>query len=493
MEVRLNRALEGFVRENPRSVLNFASVMARDRGISLEPTKAKLRSLARAGRLREVESAKVRGAVSAKDRKVLHYLPTEEYLAALGIPPEPEQEPGVEMPVMEPQAILQSIEEHLAAAGFVTSVAEITNFFLCLQAKPFVILSGVSGTGKSRMPRLVCEAIGAAYRLIPVKPNWTDNSDLMGYRNVIDGRFVGGPLLDAIGAALNEPGRPHFVVLDEMNLAHVEHYLSDLLSLMETRRRDADNCVVTDTLPLGFAEGEGQGDMRLGWHLPWNLFLVGTVNVDETTHPFSRKVLDRAYAIDQDQVDLTSFGAWVRRAGEHVPPQGAGVLFLDRPLAVGEVFADDPDFFRQIAEELAAVNVFLRPAGLHFAYRVRDEISLYMWAWRRHRLDGFMSRDEAFDFCLLQKVLPRCQGSSEAARQALEGVIAHAERVARVGQGDEPPEPEPDADGVDDDVGAEAREVRRAETSVARYPRTALKGRAMLERYRDTGYFAFWS
>ncbi len=104
---------------------------------------------------------------------------------------------------------------------------------------------------------------------------------------------------------------------------------------------------------------------------------------------------------------------------------GGARLLLDRPFSVREVYTSDRAFFDEIAVALAEVNAHLRGAGLHFAYRVRDEIALYMYAWKRHGLSILLSRDEAFDLCLLQKVLPRCQGSAEAARRALEGVFRY--------------------------------------------------------------------
>lgn len=508
--IDVEAAVDDFVRHAPDQEFNFAHIRDRNRGLPKEPLKSRLTRLKDQNLLEVTRRAKIPGNAQSKDRKVIHYRATEAYRRRLGLDGADAGEPAADV-AADAAGMLRAIGAQAAAQGFVAPLADLANFFLCLQAKPFVILSGVSGTGKSRLPRLVAEAVGASHRLIPVKPNWTDNSDLMGFYNVVARRFRSGPLLEAVGEALDDPDRPCIVVLDEMNLAHVEHYLSDVLSVMETRRRGAGGEVVSDALPLDLpSDGDIPGDEeeaerldeRRDWYLPWNLFLVGTVNVDETTHPFSRKVLDRAYAIDQDHIDLTRFGGAGDVDGDARPLAGAGRLLLERPLSVGEAYPLDPAFFDGIARELEIVNAALRPAQLHFAYRVRDEVCLYMWAWRRHGLAALMSRDEAFDLCLLQKVLPRCQGSSETARQALEGVLAHAsrspvpaaEQVAAI-DGDQAQNPEQaGADGGQKEIGRGGGPAGDARgTATERYPRTARKARAMLERYRDAGYFAFWS
>ena len=151
-------------------------------------------------------------------------------------------------------------------------------------------MSGVSGTGKTRLAELFAEAMtGHApkqFRLIPVRPDWNDGTALFGYQNVLANRYVSTPFLEIVRAAGQPENRQraYFVCLDEMNLARVEHYLADYLSALESRAH---------RIPLH----EGVADLVL----PPNLFVTGTVNVDETTHGFSRKVLDRANTFDFDE------------------------------------------------------------------------------------------------------------------------------------------------------------------------------------------------
>src|SRR5699024_10911433 len=166
--------------------------------------------------------------------------------------------------------------------------------------KPFVILSGISGTGKTKMVQWFAESVGATeengrFFLIPIRPDWNDGSDLLGYVD-IKGEFKEGPLTKVIKKAEKNPELPFFVLLDEMNLARVEYYFSDILSVMESRRWK-DGKVTSSNLLSKETAGTNI-------KLSNNLYIIGTVNMDETTHPFSKKVLDRANTIEFNRVDL---------------------------------------------------------------------------------------------------------------------------------------------------------------------------------------------
>jgi hypothetical protein len=297
---RIVARVEEMVRQDPAGDIVYAVLLdsfGGDPDITTQKVSGALRRMEERGLLVEYKREKIPDRPEAKDRKVIFYKATDAFKVDLGL-----QKPDATLALSPaaPVELLRQIQGNCEKAGFVCGIEDVVNFFLCLQAKPFIILSGISGTGKTQLPRVFATSVGAAHALVPVKPNWTDNSDLMGYAN-LQGDFIPGRMLEIIRAAIASPERPHFAVLDEMNLAHVEHYLSDLLSVMETRRRDDAGRVVTDPLPLdlpGSPVGEDEQDATGEWaslrqlSLPWNLLIVGTVNVDETTHPFSRKVLD---------------------------------------------------------------------------------------------------------------------------------------------------------------------------------------------------------
>lgn len=177
-----------------------------------------------------------------------------------------------------------------------------------LDDKHFVILSGISGTGKTQLARLYANAVyGMEYEVdnpymsvIPVRPDWTDSSSLFGYYSSFENRYVIPEFLRMVLKAHQEREKPHFVVLDEMNLARVEYYLSDYLSGVESRKEiPLHNRVDFMEIPKTVA-------------IPPNLYVIGTVNVDETTHSISDKVLDRAFVMTLSEVDFDTF--WNRSA-----------------------------------------------------------------------------------------------------------------------------------------------------------------------------------
>ena len=182
------------------------------------------------------------------------------------------------------------------------------------QTKGFVILSGISGTGKTRLAQafagmLPQPAEGANHLFVPVRPDWRDSKSLLGYYNPLTGTYEWTPFLRFLLRAeqnyRSEDKLAWFVILDEMNLAHVEYYFADLLSVLESGR-DEDGWT-REPLRLGYPDdAEGNLPPR-ELKLPPNLYIVGTVNVDETTHAFSPKVLDRAFTLELTDVDFTTY------------------------------------------------------------------------------------------------------------------------------------------------------------------------------------------
>ena len=211
-------------------------------------------------------------------------------------------------------------------------------YITAIKSKPFLLLAGISGTGKSRIVRELARSCWDKdseeykaqkprnFEMIQVKPNWHDSSELFGYVSRIDGeRFIVGPFLKFMVKALKEPDVPYFLCLDEMNLAPVEQYFAEYLSVIESRRVTEDGSMETDPI-VDFESTDAyhslisqlfpeekeeelkrlfllkEGGKRLS--IPPNLIVVGTVNMDETTFSFSRKVLDRAMTIEMNEVDL---------------------------------------------------------------------------------------------------------------------------------------------------------------------------------------------
>lgn len=208
------------------------------------------------------------------------------------------------------QETLSNIRDYITQRGFYFPSHLIDNFYLSLKTRPFVILAGISGTGKTRLIRLFAEAVGATalngqFRLIPVRPDWSDPTDLIGYKD-LSGTFKAGPLTSVIAEASQPENRhkPYFICLDEMNLARVEHYFSDILSLLETQSWQSRHIVTDPVIPVATLELESDLERYGNLGIPENVYLIGTVNMDETTYPFSKKVLDRANTLEFNSIDL---------------------------------------------------------------------------------------------------------------------------------------------------------------------------------------------
>lgn len=207
------------------------------------------------------------------------------------------------------------IKNYIEAKGFSYEDGLIENFYLSLKSKPFVILAGTSGTGKTRLVKLFAEAVGAntsngRYKMVSVRPDWSDSSDLFGHVD-LNGKFIPGAIIEFVKRAELDSAHPYFLCLDEMNLARVEYYLSDFLSVIETRDFQAGHIVSEPLVSATYYGGSNGADKYGVVPFPENLYIIGTVNMDETTFPFSRKVLDRANTIEFSYVDLTPHADWV--------------------------------------------------------------------------------------------------------------------------------------------------------------------------------------
>ena len=279
------------------------------------------------------------------------------------------------------------------------------SYITAIKTKPFLLLAGLSGTGKSRIVRELARACWNEdseefkaqkpknFEMIQVKPNWHDSSELIGYVSRINGeRYVVGPFLRFLVKAIQNPKTPHFLCLDEMNLAPVEQYFAEYLSVIESRKVNADGVIVTDPIvdfeqtdaykslidqlltddeerKAYLAEEKGK---RLS--LPANLILIGTVNMDETTFSFSRKVLDRAMTIEMNEVDLD---AGLTERYEHIGRLGYEELIGTAVEGV-DVYSDNREVCDKALNYLKVVNAVLEGTPFKVAYRTRNEFLLYV-------------------------------------------------------------------------------------------------------------------
>ena len=275
-------------------------------------------------------------------------------------------------------------------------------YITAIKSKPFLLLAGISGTGKSRIVRELartCWEEGTDdykaqkpknFQMVQVKPNWHDSSDLIGYVSRVSGKaeFVAGEFLKFIAKAWEDIETPYFLCLDEMNLAPVEQYFAEYLSVIESRKSHEDGTVTTDpivekadeewyfnlTASLTSNEDIRKQFNKEGICIPQNLIVVGTVNMDETTFSFSRKVLDRAMTIEMNEVDL--HGGLTKRH-ESIGKLGNAELVGSAVEGV-DVYNDYTDVCDIALGYLQKVNDVLEGTPFKVAYRTRNEFLLYV-------------------------------------------------------------------------------------------------------------------
>ncbi|MFB5269835.1 MrcB family domain-containing protein [Paenibacillus enshidis] len=410
------------------------------------------------------------------------------YVDSLAHEPVEENEPTFEYEEIEPLDPLtvsprvEQIKAYIEQRGFHYPKGLIENLYLSLKTKPFVILAGVSGTGKTKLVELFAEALDATesndqYTLIPVRPDWSDPSDLLGYKD-LSGAFRPGRLAKVLVKA-SQPENQHksyFICLDEMNLARVEYYFSDLLSIIETQKWN-NHRIVTSSLINRDSLSSGDQPIYGDLFLPDNVYLIGTVNMDETTHPFSKKVLDRANTIEFNYINLQQYPSDPRSEQQ-------GVVVADNQflrseyLKLVDVYQDYSDLVHKTTEGLVKINNILEEIHAQVGFRIRDSICFYMVYNQRFQL---LTEDEAFDLQLLQKILPRVQGSSLSVKRVLlklmQGALGKNLAVN---------------DLMDDASGLYQKWSSGEGDEEAKHSQTARKIAFMLRRLEEDGFTSYW-
>lgn len=359
----------------------------------------------------------------------------------------------------------------------ITPLDEYNLFATALQTKPFLLLAGISGTGKSQKvqelafmscPEELQEEDSTTpgnYCLIEVKPNWHDSTELLGYYSALSEKYELTDFIRFAIKAIKNPKYPFFLCLDEMNLAPVEQYFAEFLSVLETRKKTANgiktqplltkekftNCklqkyVGTDNHGVVIMGGKkfdmcdlySDSDREIidylksnGLHLPENLFVIGTVNMDDTTHQFSRKVIDRAFTIEmnggkmaemfspeskflleyrKDPIPLSSFKSEFIKAYEVLEDEKYS-QYKDDIISIIPSLLGDSD-----GENKNSINGILSNTPFRVSYRVQNELVLYLSVLIKNA--GYPAEinnliPEAMLAILLEKILPRIQGEKK--------------------------------------------------------------------------------
>lgn len=370
-------------------------------------------------------------------------------------------------------------------------------YLTAIRTKSFMLLAGISGTGKSRIVRKLAQATvteelqkaegykgtdfandrwtlhsPANFELIQVKPNWHNSMDVIGYlSNIPSPHYVFTPFIEFIVKAWQHPKVPFFLCLDEMNLAPVEEYFAEFLSAIESRSFEGEE-YLTDPIikpfnSFGTTKDENGvdisiGDMMIdtlfpkvkasntnsellkikehfqtkGLTLPKNLIVIGTVNMDETTFSFSRKVLDRAMSVEMNEVNYDSFLTdttdddlkAIVKALEENDDADLNELLVDRHIEAREIIDELGEDAKFTIDYLKRINALLEGTPFKLGYRAANEALIYLQASKEF---SQTDRTAALDNFTLMKILSRIDG--DETKLKITDSEADKERIANAG------------------------------------------------------------
>lgn len=300
---------------------------------------------------------------------------------------------------------LSTFKADCETSGLKYSDQLITRYIASLTTKPFVLLTGLSGSGKTKLAQSFAQWISESkeqYCIVPVGADWTNREPLLGYVNALDDTQYISPENGALTLILNantNQHKPYFLILDEMNLSHVERYFADFLSVMESKDKfKLHNDSILDKSGIPH---------KLSW--PKNLFVVGTVNIDETTYMFSPKVLDRANVIEF-RVDENEIEKFLKESKKITSIEGfgktMGTSFVN--IALGDPIHAD---LSNLNDELLSFFADLKKLGAEFGYRTGSEIQSLFSKIDLIDPSFIHKEDEKIDIGIMQKLLPKLHGS----------------------------------------------------------------------------------
>ena len=370
-----------------------------------------------------------------------------------------------------------------------------------LLTKPFTILTGASGTGKTKLAESLAVHLTNSDQnnsaVIAVGADWTDNRNVLGFVNHLRTDDSGNPtyqttpVLDLLLRADGDPDTPYFLILDEMNLSHVERYFSDFLSVMEQKDGQFDLHSEGPASDQDFklpVSGDSKTGVPQKLDYPQNLFVIGTVNIDETTYMFSPKVLDRANVIEF-KVGRDDLGAFLEKPGAYPETQPAASGVAESFLELAKKTRTHqlkllPDSVRDsVSRHLLTLFDLLRNERFEFAYRTAKEITLFLQVSRELAKEPEPWDNEGWqedlDTQILQKILPKLHGSIGR----IAPLICSLSHYCETGQSDKAP-------GLRELVNSPFNEEEKAK---ALFPRSAEKLREMAKTLSSEQFVSFIS
>ena len=304
------------------------------------------------------------------------------------------------------------------------------SFYNGLKSKGFVILAGISGIGKTKIFENFVKNFGKEQSVfVPIRPDFRDAKSLLGFYNPLAETYQTTPLLELIKKASKDISYPYFVLFDEMNLARVEYYFADFLSVLESQRDERG--FTTQAIQLHNSNNDlvkKQQKIPKEIKLPPNLYFVGSVNIDDTTHMFSPKILDRAFTIEFKVGSFNRYVEFLQGSNgvqQPLSPEFQRKLrndFLNDELYTQVIKDKDfVDYANLFFEDLNRINSIL-PTNLQFGYRVFDEIILFILNSENSMFE-FKDNQEAFDIAIKMKILPKFHGTRDKLERVFDELI----------------------------------------------------------------------
>ncbi|GEM_PF-2170212 len=312
------------------------------------------------------------------------------------------------------------------------------SFYNGLKSKGFVILAGISGIGKTKIfenfvRHFVSQTAKDNFVFVSIRPDFRDTKSLLGYYNPLSEEYQITPLLELLIRANDDLKTPHFVLFDEMNLARVEYYFADFLSVLESQRDI--NGYTTQSIQLHNSMSDKVRQQRVprDMKISPNVYFIGSVNIDETTHMFSPKVIDRAFTIEFDVGSFKKYTEFLedRLVEDYTLSADFKKLMKKDFINQGKytVIKKDENFVDTALlhfDDLENLNLIL-PKHLRFGYRVFDEIIAFIIN-SRESVIKFNDDNEAFDIAIKMKILPKFHGTRDKLETIFDNLSNFAER-----------------------------------------------------------------
>lgn len=304
--------------------------------------------------------------------------------------------------------MISNIKKYITGKGYACREGLVEGFYLSLKCRPFTLLCGHSATDMTVLPRLFAEAIGAPCLCLRVRPDWQDSSDLFGHLDLA-GNFVPGPVIDYLKQAQNDPQHPYFLCFDGVLLDRAEYYLREILSSVESREGDSPLPLVTMAY-----YGRDRAAAETYGQIPAldNLYIAGTVNMDEASKPINQKLLDRVHAMAYEADALV-------RTGEDKKPEP---VTADNTLLQTVCFRleqCDREALLPYFAKFEKLNKILMKASAYMGYKLRNDAVLYLM----HAGFAGLPEQQALDHVIAHKLLTRVQGSAKTVQPVLEALL----------------------------------------------------------------------